>query len=167
MPIDDIAAWKEELLFTGRIVQDEDHSVDPDEKHRRFLRYIELMELIDGSEGPEALAALIQSVQMRNDYGAYQTTYCIMGRFPDKEFIEGLVHELPSLIARQPEWAGDFLVGIANGQGGKWDYQIAMFNNAVASASPSVRRAIVNYVRSQEPSGWFSHRVGVLCPDFI
>jgi hypothetical protein len=164
MLIDDFAAWKNELLFTGRIVQDDDDSVDPEEAHRRFLRYCEMVDQLDGSEGPEAVAALIQSVQMKNDYGAYQTTYRIMGRFPDDVFAQVFVRELPSLIERQPDWAGDFLVGIANGQGGKWDYQIAMFNGAVKSASPSVRSAIVDYVRSQELSGWFEHRVGVLCP---
>jgi hypothetical protein len=164
MPIGDFAAWRDELLFTGRIVQDGDHSVDPNEAHRRFLRYCELVEELDGSEGPEAIAALFQSVQMKHDYGAYQTTYRVMGRFPDKEFIEVFVHELPSLIERLPDWAGDFLVGVANGQGGKWDYQIGMFNDAVASSPPATRAAIVNYVRSQETSGWFEHRVGVLCP---
>jgi hypothetical protein len=147
MPIHNFAAWKEELLFTGRIVQDEDHSVDPGEKHRRFLRYVELMEQLDGSEGREALAALIQSVQMKFDYGAYQTTYRMLGRFPEQDLMHVLVQELPDLIARQPDWAGDFLVGIANGQGGKWDYQIAMFNEAVASAPGAVRRAIVDYVK--------------------
>ena len=59
MPIDDFAAWKNELLFTGRIVQDEGDSVDPNAAHRRSLRYCELVEQLDGAEGPEALAALI------------------------------------------------------------------------------------------------------------
>lgn len=123
------------------------------------------MDLLDGSEGPTALAALVQSIQMRHDFGAYQTTFRVMWRFPEKELMQILVQELPDLIARQPDWAGDLLVSIANGQGGKWDYQIAMFNDTVASASGPVRRAIVDYVRAQEPSGWFEHRVGVLCPE--
>ena len=164
MPVDDFETWKSELMFTGRIVQDDDETVDCDEAHRRFLRYIELLEQIDGTEGPEAVAALIQSVQMEHDYGAYQTTYRMFARFPDRDFFTTLVQELPALIARQPDLAGDFLVGIANGQGGKWDYQIALFNNAVAIAPAAVRQPIVDYVRSQEPKGWFSNRVGVLCP---
>lgn len=164
MPIHDFAAWKEELLFCGRIVQDSDDSVHSDEAHRRLLRYCELVEQLDGSEGPDAIAALLQSVQMKDDYGAYQTTYRVMARFPDNEFTAVFIRELPNLIERQPDWAGDFLVGIANGQGGKWDYQIGMFNDAVSSEPPTPRCAIVNYVRSQEGSGWFKHRVGVLCP---
>jgi hypothetical protein len=164
MPIHDFGAWRDELLFTGRIVQDADKSVDPAEAHRLFMRYIELMEQLNGSEGPTALTALIQSVQMRDDYGAYQTTFLVMWRFPEKELMQVVVQELPDLIARQPDWAGDLLVSIANGQGGRWDYQITMFNEAVASAPGPVRRAIVDYVRGQESSGWFKHRVGVLCP---
>jgi hypothetical protein len=160
----DHSTWKSELLFTGRIVQDGDKTVDPDEAHRRFLRYIELVEEVDGSEGADALVALFQSVQMKDDYGAYQTTYRIMGRFPDELFAKVFVQELPSLILRQPDWAGDFLVGIANGQGGKWDYQIKMFNDAVAAAPAEVQRPIIDYIREQELSGWFRHRVGVLCP---
>jgi hypothetical protein len=106
--IDNFAAWKEELLFTGRIVQDEDETVSWEERHRRFLRYIELVEQLDGTERRDALAALLQSVQMTNDYGGYQTTYRVMGRFPDQEFTEVFVAELPALIMRQPDWAGDF-----------------------------------------------------------
>ncbi len=164
MPLQNFAAWKDELLFTGRIVQDADKTVDPGEAHRRFMRYVELMEELNGSEGPTALTALVQSVQMRDDYGAYQTTFRVMWRFPEKELMHVIVQELTGLIARQPDWAGDLLVSIANGQGGKWDYQIAMFNDAVGAAPALVRRAIVDYVRGQETSGWFKHRVEVLCP---
>jgi hypothetical protein len=161
----DLIAWKEELLFTGRIVQDGDSSVTPEEAHRRFLRYVELVEQLDGSEGSDVIAALFQSIQMKDDYGAYQTMYRIMARFPDQQFIDKLVAELPSLIKRQSDWAGDFLVGLANGKNTKWDYLIGMFNDAVAKASSEIRRPIVEYVRSQEPSGWFRKRVGVLCPE--
>ena len=160
----EFSTWKEELLFTGRIVQDGDDSVPPEEAHRRFLRYVELVEQLDGSEGSEALTALFQSIQMKDDYGAYQTTYHVMARFPDKQFTNVFVDELPNLIARQPSWAGDFLVGLANGVGGKWDYQIVMFNDAVAAAPPDIQRSIINYIRSEEKSGWLARRVHVLCP---
>ena len=88
-----------------------------------------------------------------------------MGRFPGDEYIGVIVQELPALIARQPDWAGEFLVSIANGQGGHWDYHIKFFNEDVAAAPPAARQAIVDYIRSQEESGWLTHRVGVLCPD--
>ncbi len=161
----DFEAWNTELMFTGKIVQDDDASVDQEEKHRRFLRYTELVEQLKGTEGRQALTTLFRSIQVNTDYGAYQTTYRIMGRFPDHEFIEVFVAELPSLINRLPDWAGDFLVGLANGKDTKWDYQIGMFNEAVAKAPAAIRKPIIQYIRSQEPNGWFSNRVGVLCPD--
>jgi hypothetical protein len=43
----------EELMFTGRIVQDSDKSVDWPEREDRFNRYIELLESIQGDEGLE------------------------------------------------------------------------------------------------------------------
>jgi hypothetical protein len=163
MPFD-LETWKTELLETGRIVQDGDNSVSPEEAERRFNRYIELVEQVNGSEGMEAIAALLQSIQVKDDYGGYQVTYRILSRFPDKQMIEVFVSELPSLIARQPDWAGDFLVGFANGKDTKWDYLLQMFNAEVASSAPAVRQPIVDYVRSQEPAGWLRRRVGVLCP---
>ena len=157
-------SWKEELLFTGRIVQDEDETVSPDEAHRRFLRYVELLEALDGTEGASVLEALFQSIQMKNDYGAYATALRVMGRFPDDIFFPVMVEQLPDLIRRQPDWAGEVLVSIANGQGTRWEYQIPLFNEQVARAAEPVQTAIVQYIRNQEQKGWLTHRVGVLCP---
>lgn len=161
----DFETWKDELLFTGRIVQDSDPTVDGNEAQRRFLRYIELVEQVDGSEGAEALRALFQSVQMKDDYGAYQTTYRVMGRFPRELFARVLVQELPSLITSQPDWAGDFLVGLANGVSDpEGRTQIENFNDFVAAAPKEVQSPILNYIRAEENSGWLEHRVGILCP---
>jgi hypothetical protein len=156
--------WKEKLLLYGRIVQDGDSTVTPEEAERRFNRYIEILEELDGTEGEEVLAALFQSIQVEHDYGAYQTLWHTMARFPEDQFFTVLVNRLPTLIKQLPDWAGDILVGIANGQDTKWEYQIQIFNDAVINTSAANRELIIEYIRVQEESGWFRHRVGVLCP---
>jgi len=47
MAILDFNVWREELLFTGRIVADCDDSVHPEEKERRCWRYVELVQMAD------------------------------------------------------------------------------------------------------------------------
>lgn len=65
MPISDYDAWEIELIETGRIVQDDDNSVSPDEAERRFNRYVALVDLAKGIEGQAAATALVRSIQTR------------------------------------------------------------------------------------------------------
>lgn len=93
-------AWKEELLFTGNIIQDEDDTVSPEERARRCTRYGELLDAVDGTEGYEVFQALIDSLQAKQDYGVYQTTYNVLWSFRDPQFAEYLIKSLPSVIRR-------------------------------------------------------------------
>jgi hypothetical protein len=162
--ITDFNSWRQELLFVGRIIQDGDTTVSSDERHRRFMRFVELVDSLTGSEGPAAIEALFDSIQVEDSYGAYCSIDHALSRFPESEYLSGLVMALPRLIRELPDQAGEHLVSIANGIGGKWAHQVDLLNAIIAQATPDVRDSVVSFIRSQERSGWLTNRMGVLCP---
>lgn len=159
---DDFDAWQSELTFTGNIVQDGDETVSDAERHARFMRYIELLDAVDGSEGIDAARAIIRSIQARDDYGAYQTTQHALGRFPSAVSLRALIDELPSLIDRQRDWAGELLCGLANSVGTEWEPDVEEFNALLRESPESVRQVISDLIANEEDNGWLKHRVGVL-----
>ncbi len=156
------AQWKSELLFTGNIVQDSDDTVSDAHRQQRFIRYTDLLEAIDGTEGIEAARAIIQSMQAKDDYGAYQTTQRALGRFPSAIYLQAVICELPALIDRQRDWAGELLCGLANSVGTKWEPDIKGFNDLLGAAPQAVQRVIKGFISREETDGWLDHRVGVL-----
>ncbi|MFI2812830.1 MULTISPECIES: hypothetical protein [Microbulbifer] len=151
-----------ELIFTGNIVQDSDESVPWPERENRFNRYIELLDSIDGSEGLPVARALIQSMQSDDDYGAYQTTQAALGKFSSKEYIEALTLELPPMIKRGSEWAGELLCSLANSVGTQHEADIALFIRALNELPGEDKNTISRYIEQQEEGGWLAHRKGVL-----
>jgi hypothetical protein len=154
--------WKIELLHLGNIVQDVDASLPANEVERRFNRYVEMLEGLSGAEGFEYALAVMESIQAEQDYGAYQIAERAAFRFGEDTYCRVLIHELPRLIETLPDWAGDFLVSIANGQNTIYQSTIDKFNMLLSEAQPNVRSIIQAYITKEEQGGWFSHRVGVL-----
>jgi hypothetical protein len=162
--INDFDTWREELLFVGRIIQDGDNTVSSDERHRRFMRFVEMVDALTGTEGPAVIEALFDSIQVPDSYGAYCSIDHALSRFPEGDSLFGLVMALPRLIKELPDQAGEHLVSVANGIGGKWAHHVDLVNAMIAQTDPCIRDVIISFVRSQETSGWLTHRVGVLCP---
>jgi hypothetical protein len=154
--------WRKELLHVGNIVQDSDNSVSPDESEQRFNRYIEMLDLLGGTEGSEYTLAIFESIQAEHDYGAYQTACRSAWLFGEDNFCMSLIQELPRLIKTRPDWAGDFMVSIANGEGTEHESVIKTFNRHLKSVSSDKKNVILEYINEQEKNGWFEHRVGVL-----
>ncbi len=154
--------WKEELLLVGNIIQDSDESVPQEEAKRRFNRYIEMLDDVDGSEDPSCARAIFASVQAVDDYGAYQTTERAAWKFGEKCFCEALLQELPRLIKDLPDWAGNFLVSIANAQKTEHESIILTFNQQLSTLLTKDKEVILNFIYEQEKDGWFEHRLGVL-----
>ncbi len=93
--IHDFEKWKAELLFTGNIIQDGDISVSPEERHRRSLRFMDMVDSLSGSEGEIVVDALFDSIQVEDSYGAYYSIDHALGRFPESEYLSGLIRALP------------------------------------------------------------------------
>ena len=158
----DFDAWREELMFTGAIVQDGDQSVGFPEREVRFNRYVQLVDAVAGTEGLRVAAALIQSMTAREDYGAYQATQHALGRFPPSTYIAALIQELPNLIERQPDWAGELVCSLANSVGTRHEPDIAEFRSQLERAAEGTQAAIRAFLMREEESGWLEHRRGIL-----
>jgi len=154
--------WKAELLIVGNIIQDGDKHTPPDEAQRRFQRYYAMLDALSGNEGAHYALAIVQSVQAEHDYGAYQTANRAAWRFGETAYCAALLHELPRLITTLPDWAGDFLVGIANGAGTPHASAISCFNTLLAAAPPAQQALIAAFIATEEDDGWFEHCPGVL-----
>ena len=154
--------WKAELLIVGNIVQDDDTSTPPDEAQRRFQRYCAMLDALTGTEGAHYALAIVQSVQAGHDYGAYQTANRAAWRFGEMAYCAALLRELPRLIATLPDWAGEFLVGIANGAGTPHASAITCVNTLLAAAPPAHQALIAAFIAQEEDDGWFEHCPGVL-----
>lgn len=154
--------WKAELLSVGNIVQDADRSTPADEAQRRFQRYCAMLDALTGAEGAHHAQAIFQSVQAEHDYGAYQTANRAAWRFGEHAYCSALLHELPRLIDTLPDWAGDFLVSIANGAGTRHASAIACFNTLLATAPPQDQARIAAFIAREEDDGWFEHCPGML-----
>ncbi len=159
--IENVKAWEEELLFTGKIIQDGDNSVSRDEAMRRGGRYLDLVDMLTGDEGPEFYQALIASLQARHDYGAYASTYHALELFPDSLYGEPLLGSLLPLISRQPDWAGRLLAVLCREPG-----RIVAFNRALSQAPSTTRETILAFIQAQEENGNFlEYYVGKLRPE--
>ena len=154
--------WRAELLHVGNIVQDEDDSVGWDEREARFNRYVEMLDALHGTEGFEYALAVIESLQAENDYGAYQIAGHAAWRFGEVSYCKALVQELPRLIDTLPDWAGDFLVSIANGKDTPDESTIRVFNHLLSELDVDVKQKVDEFIRKEEASGWLRGRVGVL-----
>jgi hypothetical protein len=163
--IQNVSEWELELVQTGKIVQDGDISVSPDEAEKRFSRYVELVDMVEGDEGPEVVKALVRSIQVRYDYGAYQGTMnAILDRFPMELMVPVLLSELPDLIQRQPEWAGDIINQVTHQDNTAAKVVVRLFNKEVSKLSPQDRQSIMKFIRQEENGGWLEGRQGILCP---
>ncbi|PHV20631.1 hypothetical protein CSQ92_21120 [Janthinobacterium sp. BJB446] len=146
----------------GNITQDDDTSTPPDEAHRRFQRYCAMLDALTGAEGAQYALAIFQSVQAEHDYGAYQTANRAAWRFGETVYCTALLQELPRLITSLPDWAGEFLVGIANGAGTPSASTITCFNTVLATTPPTHQALIAAFIAQEEDDGWFDHCPGVL-----
>lgn len=152
-PSRDFESWKTELLRYGRIMQDGEEAENESSAEEDFHRYVALVDVVDGSEEVDVCAALFRSVQVEDDYGAYESTLGAALRFPATIYAKAFVRELPDLIVRQPDRAGDFLSVLANNLSGERD-RIDAINREIGNCSPAARAVILEFIRQEEESGW-------------
>lgn len=162
MPILNYTAWEIELIETGRIVQDDDKSISPEEAEFRFIRYMNLVDLVEGVEGIVAARALLRSIQAKHDYGAYENTINkLVFLFPPEQVVEAMLTEFPRLIQNNECWAGELLSFITRTQN-LAPVLIFEFNEALNLAAPIIQTKIIQFIRAQEAEGWLEDKKGVL-----
>jgi hypothetical protein len=163
VPIADFESWRSELIQKGRIPSD-DEAVDRDAAGRDCLRYVELVDMVRGTEGIVAFEALLESMQVEEDYEVYETTIGALQRFPGDIAGDRLFAGWRDLSHRCGSRAWDLLSLLAMGC-----FQppaINAFNLAWARAPVEWRRELLALVLEQEQKGWLDSdkKRGVLRP---
>ena len=102
----DFAAWRVELMRTGRIPPDSDTTVDRDQAGLDCQRYVELVDMVRGDEGREVFDALLASMQVPEDYEVYESTVRVLHHFKTPDVGERLYDAWDGLAQRSPEMAG-------------------------------------------------------------
>ena len=150
--IENFAAWRAELMHTGRIPPDSDTTVDPDQAERDCRRYVELVDMVRGDEGRDVFDALLASMQVPEDYEVYEATVGTLHLFKTPDVGAWLYDAWKSLAERSPERAGDLLNLLARGSFG--DDAIQRFNQAWGAAGDRRKAEMLEEVHRQEADGW-------------
>ena len=160
MTIANFESWRKELISTGRIAQDGDHDEVWEQSEVQVTRYLELLEIVRGVYEKEIFKALLDSMQVEDDYEVYETTIGLLLSFPDEQFGQYLAENFPELLARDQKRAGDFLSLMVNyaKDGGK---EIVAFKNTLRNSDSASMKVIQDFIKLQEkPGGWLDNKPG-------
>ena len=148
----DFETWRAELLATSEIVQDDDQSVSAEEAEARFLRFVELVDGVRGDDPDEVFLALYESLDDREDYGAYQSVLGALARATPERRGRHAVAAVPALLRRAPDMAGDVLGQLA------FDRKAAAGFNRACAAHDDARdlTTLAHYIAEEERDGWLS-----------
>jgi hypothetical protein len=161
MSIENFDAWRDELILSGRIPQDDSPPEVSAQAEQQINRYIELVEMAEGVHEQRVFHALVDSLQVEQDYEVYQTTMRVLLSFPPEQFGQWFAEALPSLILRQPDWAGDFLSSMVNNTR-IGDHRIDHFKRAVRNLPTVPKSQIFAFIHAQEKNenGWLKSKPG-------
>lgn len=141
-----IADWCKELRRNSRLVQDDDDTTPPEEAERRINRYGQLVDMVNGKETQEVFQALVDSIRVPEDYGAYEAVHNALWKFPPQKFADFFVAALPKLIRRMAkhDQVARFLCPL-NGHGRR--KYLPGFVAALDNAAPADRKAVLNFIK--------------------
>jgi hypothetical protein len=146
------AAWRLELMRTGRIPPDSDTTVDRDQAGLDCQRYVELVDMVRGDEGREVFDALLASMQVPEDYEVYESTVRVLHHFKTPDVGEWLHDAWDGLAQRSPEMAGNLLNLLARGSFG--NEALTRFNQAWGAADSRHKANMLEKVLEEEANGW-------------
>jgi hypothetical protein len=149
----DVANWCAEVIDLGDLVQDSDDAVSDDERERRFNRYVELVDAVAGDEPDEVFRCLVTSVRDQEDYGAHQAVLSALLRFDPQRRTRLAASDLPGMIQRVPDFAGDLMGQLALDS----DEVVGALNDSIAALPESQREVMLEFVVCEEEGdGWLS-----------
>src|SRR5687768_13163057 len=102
-----------DLLFFGQIAQDGEEDVIQSAAQEACERFAATVDRVTGKEGVEVLRALVRSMLSPDDYEVYECVWGVLERFPAGEIVAVAVEEVPFLVGRRPDRAGELLHWIA------------------------------------------------------
>ncbi|PRW64743.1 hypothetical protein CEP50_02575 [Actinopolyspora mortivallis] len=142
--------WEVEIVECGDIVQDEDDTIPRVEAERRWNHYVELADSVTGDEGPEGVAAIVSSLRVQYDYGAYQSAYGALERFPPADLGKGIILAANELTRIPHDQSGDVILTLVRSPAGAAE----AFNEVIKSFPGDVRNRIRDIVDFHESDEW-------------
>lgn len=138
--------WCKELRRNSKLVQDDDVTTSPEEAEQRINRYNQLVDMVNGKETQEVFQALVDSIRVPEDYGAYEAVHAALWKFPPDKFADYFVAALPKLIRRMAkhEQVARFLYPLTGH--GRRKY-LPAFVSAVHNADPAGKKTILNFIK--------------------
>ena len=152
-----------DLLFYGQIAQDGEADVVQETARWGCERYVALVEGLNGAEGPEVIRALIRSMLSPHDHGAYQATWGGLDQFRPEQVAPIVAEELPFLVGRRPDLAGELLLWFASERPSR-EAGLRRLNADLNILEAPTRAAIASFVREQEEGGWLQGLRGLVLP---
>lgn len=155
--------WESEIIVCGDLIQDGDPRFTPEEAEERWNRFVELADEVSGEEGPSGVAAIVSSLKADDDYGAYQSAFSALERFPDEVLGKGVALAAPNLLDLPRHSSGEVLVTVVDAG----EDAIGAFGEEMRSGDPSTLTAMIELIQYHESSEWLAeeqHRRKLLMP---
>lgn len=153
-----------DLLFFGQIAQDGEEGVSQSAAQEGCERFAAAVDRVTGKEGVEVLRALVRSMLSPEDYEVYQCVWGALERFPPDQVVAVVIEEVPFLLGRRPDRAGELLHWIAADDDRDGQHAV-LFNRGVEKSAATIRETVQQFVRTQERDGWLRDERGVLLPN--
>lgn len=144
--------WKIEIVECGELVQDDDDVTPQDEAERRWNRYVELADSVTGDEGSAGVAAIVSSLRVEEDYGAYQSAYAALRRFPGEDLGKGVAQAASEIIAIPKGNSGNVLMILTR----SGPVAVNGFNEEFGATDSGVRNRMRQLVEFHESEEWLS-----------
>lgn len=141
-----IEDWCKELIRNSELAQDGEEIDSRDGAENSFNRFVQLVDMVNGKESQAVFQALVDSIRMPEDYGAYEAVHDALWKFPPESFAKYFVSSLPKLIKRMAkhDQVARFLCPL-NGHGRR--KYLPAFVAALSSASPTDQKTILNFIK--------------------
>ncbi|MFD5141625.1 hypothetical protein ACFWMX_36295 [Streptomyces sp. NPDC058378] len=104
--------WPDEIFACGNLPQENSEETQ-EEGARLWERYVQLADNVVGDEGVAGVAALVRSLRVEEDFGAYQAALSALERFPLNVFGAGVADSAQSLAGIPECWSGNVLLMVA------------------------------------------------------
>ncbi|THB65670.1 MAG: hypothetical protein D6B27_08135 [Gammaproteobacteria bacterium] len=160
--ISDKKEWIQQLLDCCRFVPDFGSLNLIKHAKNSFDKYLFLLEMVEGNEGPEIVRALIDSIQIQSDSGAYLVTVDTLKKFLKPGYARAFIDPLARLTFRRPDLASDLLFNMANYFTEEQRIFVDEFNDELRRSHSGATTQLINFIKSEEKKSFFSDFAGVL-----
>ncbi|MGW1316920.1 hypothetical protein [Streptomyces sp. NPDC002426] len=143
-------SWSDEIFACGNLPQENSEETQ-EEGARLWERYVQLTDDVVGDEGVAGIAALVRSLRVEEDFGAYQSALSALERFPLEVFGAGVAESVQALKEMPECWSGNVLLIVARDQN-----STQAFNERFALLKPEEQATLRQIIHFHESHEWLA-----------